>query len=276
MLDHYLYAENTFFTLETKRSYMVIGGSPMRRETFLLSSEGYRHIQVTVVGLRDHAFKRSWNVCYDIPDRSYDLCEMCVDSSTGHLFIVDTEHDSVHEMTSSGELIRILTFYGLREPLAIAIDPHRRRLYISDLLGYLHVISLVTVERVEKLRMRHITNLNSLFFDVSSGLLVAVSSREHRVLVLDPEARLLIRAFGRFGSQGHQLYNPDSAIVSAGEVLVADSGNKDVKVFSLSDGKYLYSFKHPNMSCPTRMYRDAVTGYLYVLDGLKNSIFVFE
>lgn len=266
------------FRMETQgvhqhRYSVAVDGSPSTGTMFVLDSMHYHRVQA--FGLRNHDFKRSWGGVGEQPEQMNDPHGLCVDPMTNHLFIADTGNNRIQERTFDGELIRTFDADWISNPLAVTIDPHRRHLYISGAY-FISVISLETGDRIRHFTFSDVWRVDSLFFDVFSGFLLAGQTHKHQIMVLNSQDGSLVRLLGGSGSLDHQLSYPKGVIVSAGEVLVADSHNKRVQVYSLDSGNHLHQIKHPNMMYPKCMFRDSETGFLYVIDGSEGSIFVFK
>lgn len=273
-------------TLKTGSEYTALDGSPTAKEIFTLD-EGYHGLKVRAIGLGDYSIRRSWRGCgSDVPGRKYYPHGLCVDPKTGNIFVADRRNNIVREMTNTGEVVQTFAFDWFNGPLALTIDPLRRHLYVTNTWGDIHlsVISLETGQPVGHTTLLGVLCLDSVFFDVSSRILVAVDREAHQVILFDTVKRVVVRRFWC-----DPFFRPCSAIISAGEVLVADSGNDRIQVFSLDmlvdgyvgqvlrDVKPIYTFTHFKMFRPTCMYRDTSTGYLYITSGeLRKSILVFE
>lgn len=259
------------FTLKTEYECSTIDGSPTHRgEMFVLGGDRSHLSRVTAIGLRDHDVKRSWDVT---PIEYYrNQRGMCVDSKTGHIFIVDTDHSTIQEMKSDGEFVRTITQDWFKGPRGIAIDSHRRLMYISNSIGETNVLCLETYERINPESI--FIGGSSLFFDDMSMRLSVICLNS--IMIINIETNVIGPIIGGWFFTFDESKYPSCAIISAGEVLVSYPNTGFIKVFSAQDGEPLYSFKHSDMLRPTAMYRNSSTGYLYVVGEGQKSIFVFE
>jgi hypothetical protein len=108
---------------------------------------------------------------------------------------------------------------------------------------------------------------------------VAISDVEnHQILIFDAYLTLEI-AFGNFGAYEGQLSSPQGVSFSPrGELVVADTGNRRVQVFS-DGGAFLRSVPSPGLPNPLRRPRRAVidaAGRTIVADPAAGAVFVFD
>ena len=72
----------------------------------------------------------------------------------------------------------------------------------------------------------------------------------HRVQVFDRNGKFL-RKFGEYGSLDHQLKSPEGLSINGnGDIIVADTGNKLIKIFCSSGEYYVSLVKQVHWSLP--------------------------
>lgn len=112
----------------------------------------------------------------------------------------------------------------------------------------------------------------------ASGRVAITDVENHQVLVFDAYLTLEI-AFGNYGTFEGQLSNPQGvSFAPRGELVVADTGNRRVQVFT-DGGAYVRSIPGPGQPNPLRRPRRAVVddaGRVIVADPAAGAVFVFD
>jgi WD40 repeat protein len=114
--------------------------------------------------------------------------------------------------------------------------------------------------------------------DASSGRLAITDVENHRIFVLDTYLRVDV-AFGNYGSFDGQLDTPQGvSFMPDGHLLVADSGNGRLQVFT-DAGAHVRTIPASGVENPMRRPRRAVAtqdGTVYVADPVARRVFMIS
>jgi DNA-binding beta-propeller fold protein YncE len=160
---------------------------------------------------------------------------------------------------------------SIRGFFVYAVDETDRRLLRWDSHGAYRDV-LLNFEDLETGR-----RISPYGIDVdASGRLAVTDVENHKVLVLDTYLEVDV-AFGNYGSFDGQLSTPQGvSFTPRGELLVADTGNARLQVFT-DAGAHRRTIPAPDADNPMRRPRRAVAaedGTLYVADPAARRVFV--
>ena len=227
-------------------------------------------------------FSRIWDLLVGTPGRRMVNPNGISADDNGTLFVVDAALKRVHiynrkeqSYSSVGNDDLLLS-----SPVKPLFDPQEQRLYVTDShTGLIH----------------YIKPGNGLTGEIGKGVLerptgIAVHPVTNELLVLDTRLAAVfrfnrhdLRLTGRFGVRGTangQFNHPtDLSVNQAGEILVSDSLNFRVQVFS-ADGHYLRGFGKAGdspgyFSRPKGIASDSDNN-IYVVDGLFDNVQIFD
>jgi len=201
----------------------------------------------------------------------------------GRIYVVDTYLHQVHMFDASGNRHIVFPSDGtlLASPVGIAIDDSRGLIYITD--------SKEGVVKVYKDRGKVLlTEFGNGLFERPTGIavngksseLLVVDTLQDRVLRFDLSSRALKGEFGSGGDgDGHFHYPTHISVTPAGDIIVSDSLNFRVQVFS-PEGRYLSKIggmgnSPGNFSRPKGVASDS-DGNIYVVDALFDNIQMFD
>ena len=176
-------------------------------------------------------------------------CSTAVDYD-GNLLVADETNHCIKKLTSGGKFVTRMGKRGSKPlefilPIAIAIHPHSKKLYIAD--NNNHRIQILNPDLTfsssfgshgsDNGQLQH---PGGVAFD-STGNVYVTEIANNRIQVFTAEGEFL-RKFGRQGSGNGELYNPhEISIDSDNMVYVAEYNNHRVSVFTC-EGKFLTSF----------------------------------
>lgn len=204
---------------------------------------------------------------------------------SGRLFISDSANDNVmvfdKSMKSAGALLPDAPF---KQPVGIAVDSERKRIYVVDTHEH-HVVvfDLETLKQISVIggRGRGDGRFNfpsNIALD-SKGNLFVVDTQNGRVQKFDPEGRFILR-FGEFGDLPGMFSRPRGiAIDSEDHVYVVDGAFNVVQIFD-TEGQILlpfgsYGSGRGNMILPAGIAIDD-EDFIYVVDSINGRVVVFE
>ena len=160
-----------------------------------------------------------------------------------------------------GKLQHIHNFTGVSYPSSIAINSHGD-IFISDLIQ--KCLFKVNKEGNALWRMGTFKNQSHITITNDDRLIVS-DYKDSCIYIFDPDAAIRHK-FGTSGTENGQLKRPWGAAADQENILVADSGNNRVQVFS-SEGIFLSMIESSDdqLNSPWGL---AVTkdGYVYVVD----------
>jgi len=164
------------------------------------------------------------------------------------------------------------TGVGVHGFFVYAIDESGRRLLRFERRGSFRDVLLDFQELAERRRV----SPHGLAVD-ATGRIAVTDVENHQVLVLDNYLNLEV-AFGNYGVHAGQMDTPRGvSFAPRGELLVADTGNARVQVFT-DGGVYRRTIPAANTDNPMRRPRHAVAGpdgRVYVADPQAERVFVF-
>lgn len=154
----------------------------------------------------------------------------------GRLFVADADLDLVLCFDEREDVVLALgTQEGMRNPVGLAIDKHRRRLYVAD--SHLHQVLVYSTggqflgawgsRGSEEGQFNFPTNVAL----GAEGNVYVVDTGNFRVQIFDPEGRLL-SSFGQAGSVTGSFHRPKGiGVDSRGHIYVADAAFNNFQVF---------------------------------------------
>lgn len=211
--------------------------------------------------------------------RPYDIA-----AAGGHVYVVENETSRVAQRAPTGALIRYFGEPGkgpgqLSRPLAIAADPLRKRLYVTDSQN--HRISAFSLDG----RFLYSFGGFSLFrkpgkFSVPAAIAVGpqrgyiyVSDRTGMIQVFTPQGRFLRWWGHRRGDQarGQWLNNVSALAVANGRVYATDRVANTLRVFTVAGSpvaSYGPSFGSWSLDRPAGV-AVSTTGVVYLTDAYE-------
>ncbi|RMD79393.1 MAG: hypothetical protein D6809_03730 [Gammaproteobacteria bacterium] len=192
------------------------------------------------------------------------------------LYVADTQGSRVLHFDARGRLLRTYTdTFNLARPVALAVDPATRDLYVADGV-YDHILVFNVAGKLRRALGSRGTgegqflNLTGLALDGDE--VYATARLGLRGQVLGRDGRFL-RAFGR-----HVLVFPRAVAVGEGRIFVADWYDNSIKIFS-RDGRPLATYGGTGVAPGrfkglTDVWYEA--GFLYAADSLNGRIQVFR
>jgi DNA-binding beta-propeller fold protein YncE len=201
----------------------------------------------------------------------------------GRLYVVDTYLNAVHVFDPEGN--QYFSFpenrTSLKSPIGIAIDHRSGVIYLSD--------SKQAVIKVYKDRGNQsagefggdtLKRPAGIAINETSSELLVVDSLQSTVFRYDLSSRMLKGSFGGDGEEDGRFHYPTNlAVTPKGEIIVSDSLNFRVQVFS-SGGQFLMKLGAMGQSpgCFSRPKGVAADsdGNIYVVDALYDNVQVFD
>jgi len=211
--------------------------------------------------------------------------------SKGNLYVVERQGKAIAVFSPDKSLLFKFGEKELGEPIRIAVDEERGRIYVSDRKDHqVKVFSLTgqfiqSIGNKEGLRSNvdgEFNGPNDLVVD-GNGNLYVCDQINSRVEIFDPSGAFL-RKFGIRGDQNHTFEAPMGiALDNANNIWVADIRKGSLMTFSnTTDPKFLLATYGPstspglyNMKSPMDVFIDK-NNRLYVADGLAHRISVWQ
>ena len=209
-----------------------------------------------------------------------------------------TKEGTVYVTESAGErTIRVFNPLGAAEPALVppdtvpngrnllyaAISPITGHLYVTDV--FIHTVHVFTASgepagRIDTPFPDTLWTPGAITFDRTGNMYLTDSTPgQHRVLVFDPEGRL-VRQFGTEGMDPGEFSFPNGiGVDKKGNIYVADSGNGRVQAFD-SQGTYLWAIgrgtAQGDFALPRGLAVDDERNLLLVVDVTDQVVKVYD
>ena len=200
----------------------------------------------------------------------------------GRLYVVDTFQKQVHVFDADGN--NYFLFPGDRERLAapVGIDVDSNGLiYVTDAKdGAVKIFKDRGRQFVSELGRDNLQRPTGIAVNVKTSELLVVDTLQSTVFRYDLASHAPKGAFGGNGRAAGQFHYPTQiCVTSAGNIIVSDSLNFRVQVFS-SDGRFLNTFGQMGhgpgtFSRPKGVASDSA-GNIYVVDALFDNVQMFD
>lgn len=201
------------------------------------------------------------------------------DRFNNELYVADTYNNMVGIFNREGRSLFNFGHNGeLKEPRSVAVD-REGTIYVSDLEGIKRftyrgeLIGMFEPPGLEEKVTQAIMTVDG------AGNFYFLDTRNHRVLVVSPEGKVLVR-FGSKGTGSGQFMAPSGITVDgSGTIYITDGRATPVQIFD-SAGKFVRGFgRHEpgpaGFSFPAGLAVNG-NGLLYIPDGLRQDIKVFD
>jgi DNA-binding beta-propeller fold protein YncE len=165
----------------------------------------------------------------------------------GRIYVSDTSMDAVMVFTPARRFIKSIGTGGtLKQPVGLAVDDERKRLYVVD--AHKHHVVVFDLETGETIRTIGRRGRGEGSFNYPqrialdpAGNLHIVDTMNGRVQIFDSEGRFL-RAFGKLGDGPGNFARPKGIdIDSEGHIYVVDAAFNNVQIFD-GEGRILLAF----------------------------------
>ena len=202
--------------------------------------------------------------------------------SEGRLYIVDTFLKQVHVFDAAGN--RYASFPAdpsrLASPVGIAID-HAGIIYVTDSRkGVVDIFRDHGNKFVAAFGRDIFKRPTGIAVNLRTSELLVVDTLQSKVFRFDLTSRKLKGSFGRDGAADGEFHYPTNICVTpAGDIVVSDSLNFRVQVFS-TEGRFLFTFGRMGdlpgtFSRPKGVATDS-DGNIYVVDALFDNVQIFD
>lgn len=227
---------------------------------------------------------RQWGTTGFNPGELQSPRGFCVDHRSGHVIVSDQHR--IQEFTLDGRFIRRIGSKsdGVHSPWGVSIDSQSRMLYVAEFGS--HRVSVFSLEDGRFVRCfgcrgngdDQLFNPMGLHFDEERKLLLIVENGNHRVRVVNPQDGSLVRMIGYGAGEGNMnLLQPSEVTVDEnGDVLITDTSNNRIQVFSLFTGQYVRNYTSTTIYHPTGICLDPNVDRLFVSEFGNHSISIFE
>lgn len=187
-----------------------------------------------VAGIERRNFKPAFVKPYGIATDSHDRVYV-TDSGQGMVFVLDLDQKRVG-FIGRGLQVR------LRVPIGITVDG-KDRVWVADAVGQ-HVYGFDTEGNVLMVlgKTDVMVNPTAVAVDDARNRLYVVDSKQHTVLVYDPESGQFLTKFGDRGVENGQFNYPTNVAVDRqGRIYVTDTMNFRIQIFD-PDYKFVEAF----------------------------------
>ncbi len=203
----------------------------------------------------------------------------------GRIYVSDSSMDAVMVFTPDRRFIKSIGTGGtLKQPVGLAVDNERKRLYVVD--THKHQVMLFDLETGEFIRAIGKRGRGDGSFNYPqrialdrAGNLHVVDTMNGRVQILDSEGRFL-RKFGKLGDGPGNFARPKGiALDSEGHIYVVDAAFNNVQIFN-DEGQILLAFGQygegrGDMVLPAGLAIDG-EDQIYVVDQWGGRVNIYE
>lgn len=205
----------------------------------------------------------------------------CISYVDNLLYVLDTGNQRVQIFNSIGSFSKSIP---LKSPMqskynSLFVDKDTKDIYVTDPTTNCILVFNQAGERVSVLteienQDSYLESPGGIFFQSKSATMVVTDKAGHCVMILDAKGRIL-RLFGSEGSGKSEFNQPTGVFVNSwGQILVADTNNSRVQVFS-QEGFYAFQFGNNLLLKPVGLYVDQ-QDCVYVADVGREKVFVFD
>lgn len=225
-----------------------------------------------LAGIQKKGFKPTLLKPYDVATDSRNRIYV-TDSGQGLVFVFDLDNKQVSYLGRDGQV-------RLHVPLGVTVDA-KDRVWVADATGQ-HVYAfdgegnvLMGVGKQDEM-----VNPTSVAVDEGRRRLYVVDSKQHCILVYDPDSGQFITKFGQRGTEQGQFNFPTNvALDRAGRIFVTDTMNCRVQIFD-PDYRFVDTFgqqgnKFGQFLKPKGLAFDARQN-LYVVDSDFDNFQIFD
>lgn len=213
-------------------------------------------------------FVKPYGIATDSKGRIY-----VTDSGQGLVFVLDTKSKKVSYLGRTPQL-------RLMVPIGITVDS-KDRVWVADPVGQ-HVVAFDGEGNVVMTlgRTGELVNPTDVVLDEARQRAYVVDSKQHKVVVYNPETGALIGQFGKRGDQPGEFNFPTNiALDRQGRIYVTDTMNCRVQIFtpeySLVETLGQQGMKRGDFLKPKGIALDSY-GNLYVVDSDFDNFQVFD
>jgi len=177
-----------------------------------------------MAGITKSALKPGFVKPYGIATDSHDRIYV-TDSGQGLVFVLDLANKEVSFLGNNSQA-------QLKVPLGITVDT-KDRIWVADAVKQ-HVYAFAPdgTPLMALGKVGEMVNPTSVALDEARHRLYVVDSRQHTILVYDPESGQLVTKFGKRGAgKGEFNFPTNVAVDRAGRIYITDTLNCRVQIF---------------------------------------------
>ena len=203
-----------------------------------------------------------------------------------NIYVSDSVRARIYVFNKKGKFRRLLgdpsSGTTFERPTGLAIDPDRKRIYLTDTLRHQVLVLNLSGVLLQAIGQRG-TGPGEFNYPtalaLANGNLFVVDAMNFRIQVLTPEGEF-VRAFGQLGNRSGTLNRPKGiAVDTDGNIYVVDALFETVQVFN-QEGRLLYYFGSTGAEpgefvLPTGIYIDP-RNHIFVADTYNRRVQEFR